>query len=177
MSNATCSSVSRSSALRLRKSCRRTSALTRALFNAQRGGDDRHAPRRSPWLHYYLLRTPLLKFALRLLSDVALAWLVTFTQYDEAPPFSRLLIYFVWPTGGLLSEYAQLIAADGSLRNELLSWVRADTPSSYRADLFNTVDMVALHLLLLSTVAWYRFPSAHLPLRAFAVLALYVRLL
>ena len=79
--------------------------------------------------------------------------------------------------GGLLSEYTQLIAADGSLRNEVLSWVRADTPSSYRADLFNTVDMLSLHLLLFSSIAYYSERSFYLPLRALAVLALYVRLL
>lgn len=83
----------------------------------------------------------------------------------------------VWPVGGLLSEYTQLIAADGSLRNEVLSWVRADTPSSYRADLFNTVDMLSLHLLLFSSIAYYSERSFYLPLRALAVLALYVRLL
>ena len=73
----------------------------------------------------------------------------------------------------------QLINADGSLRNELLSWVRTDTPSSYRTDLFNTVDMLALHLLLLSTVVWHfdANGATYLSLRALAALALWVRLL
>ena len=63
-----------------------------------------------------------------------------------------------------------------SLKNEVLSWVRSDTPSTYRADLFNTVDMVSLHLLLFSYIAYYAARAAYLPLRAFAVLALTIRL-
>ena len=37
--------------------------------------------------------------------------------------------------------------------------------------------MLSLHLLLASSIAFYTIDSAYLPLRAFAVLALYVRLL
>ena len=80
-------------------------------------------------------------------------------------------------------RYSQLVAADSdtptllaSLKNEVLSWVRSDTPSTYRADLFNTVDMVSLHLLLFSYIAYYAARAAYLPLRAFAVLALTIRL-
>ena len=142
------------------------------------GEDEPHAPR-SPLLHYYLLRVPVLKFFLRLASDVALAICATF---DEGEP--SIWIFLIWPLGGLLSEYTQLVAADestptllASLKNEVLSWVRSDTPSTYRADLFNTVDMISLHLLLASEVAYYVAQGAYLPLRAFAVLALYVRLL
>ncbi|KAL1496837.1 hypothetical protein AB1Y20_014423 [Prymnesium parvum] len=126
----------------------------------------------APLLHYYVLRNPALKFALRLASDISLALLATFHEGEPSA-----FIFFVWPVGGLVSEYKQLIAADGSLRNELLSWVRSDTPSSYRADLFNTVDMLCLHLLLFSYIAYYSAPSAYLPLRSLAVLALHVRLL
>ena len=93
------------------------------------------------------------------------------------------MIFLIWPLGGLVSEYSQLIAADSdtptllaSLKNEVLSWVRSDTPSTYRADLFNTVDMLSLHLLLASYIAYYVAPAAYLPLRAFAVLALNIRL-
>ena len=134
---------------------------------------------RPPLLHYYLLRVPLLKFVLRLASDIALAVCATF---DEGEP--SVWIFLVWPLGGMLSEYTQLVAADestptlfASLKNEVLSWMRADIPSTYRADLFNTVDMISLHLLLASEITYYSAPAAHLPLRAFAVLALYVRLL
>ncbi|KAL1519631.1 hypothetical protein AB1Y20_023142 [Prymnesium parvum] len=132
-------------------------------------------PARQPMLEFYLLRVPMFKFALRICSDVLLAWLVTFVRFEGTLP--HLLIYFVWPASGLMSEYKQLVAADGSLRNEMLSWLRADTPSTYRADLFNTVDMLALHLLLFSTIAWYYSSAVHAALRAFAVLALCVRLL
>ena len=132
-----------------------------------------------PLLHYYLLRVPMLKFILRLVSDVGLALCATFAEGQPS-----IWIFLVWPLGGLLSEYAQLVAADestptlvASLRNEVLSWVRSDVPSTYRADLFNSVDMLSLHLLLASEVAYYTAPVAHLPLRAFAVLTLYVRLL
>lgn len=38
-----------------------------------------------PWLHYYLLRVPMLKFMLRLVSDVALALFVTFEQGEPSP--------------------------------------------------------------------------------------------
>ena len=131
---------------------------------------------RPPLLHYYLLRVPLLKFILRLLSDAALAICATFAEGEPS-----VWVFLVWPLGGLVSEYTQLIAADettptlvASLKNEVLSWVRSDTPSTYRADLFNTVDMVSLHLLLASEIAYYTERSAYLPLRAFAVLALYV---
>jgi hypothetical protein len=141
--------------------------------------EDHELTPRPPLLHYYLLRVPMLKFCLRLVSDVALAVCATF---DEGEP--SVWVFLVWPLGGLLSEYTQLIAADettptlvASLKNEVLSWVRSDVPSNYRADLFNTVDMLSLHLLLVSEVAYYAARSAYLPLRSFAVLALYVRLL
>ena len=61
---------------------------------------------------------------------------------------------------------------DLEIRSARLSWVRADTPSTYRADLFNTVDMLALHLLLATEIAYYAAPRAYLPLRSFAVLTL-----
>lgn len=127
---------------------------------------------RIPLLYYYVLRAPMFKFTLRLVSDVSLALLVTF-QEGEPSPF----IFFVWPVSGLIAEYKALIAADGSLRYELLSWLRSDTPSAYRADLFKAVDMLALHLLVVSDIAYYTERSAYLPLRSLAVLALFVRLL
>ena len=162
---------------------------------------------RPPLLHYYLLRVPMLKYALRLASDVALAICVTFQEGEPSP-----WVFLVWPLGGLLSEYLQLIATDSntptlyaSVKNEVLpprphptrhraphhtarathlcdppqvlSWVRSDTPSTYRDDLFNVVDMLALHLLLASEIAYYAANEVYLPLRAFAVLALDVRLL
>ena len=167
--------------------------------------EDTYVPSKRPLLHYYLLRVPMLKFFLRLVSDVALAVYATFEDKEVEPSY---WVFLIWPLGGLVSEYSQLIAADSdtptlvaSLKNEVcaslssrrlvaccslhhavcphkvLSWVRSDTPSTYRADLFNTVDMVSLHLLLASEIAYYAARGAYLPLRAFAVLALYVRLL
>ena len=62
-----------------------------------------------PLLYYYLLRVPLLKFILRLASDVVLAMLVTFRDLpwtaDSAP---NAWAFYVWPAGALLSEYAQV---------------------------------------------------------------------
>lgn len=141
-------------------------------------GEDEEA-HGSPLLHYYLLRVPMIKFFLRLASDIAIAICATFAEGEPS-----IWIFLVWPLGGLISEYTQLVAADestptlfASLRNEVLSWFRSDVPSTYRADLFNMVDMLSLHLLLASEIAYYVAQGAYLPLRAFAVLALYVRLL
>ena len=53
--------------------------------------------------------------------------------------------------------------------------MRSDTPSTYRDDLFNVVDMLALHLLLASEIAYWATDDdndVYLPLRAFAVRAI-----
>ena len=104
----------------------------------------------------YLMRTPSFKILLRMGGNVALIIVQQITNpaalQETVRAGSRLgwTTVLLWAIGGCFAEYRMFAPNLATLRYELLSFVRDDSPSQYRSDVFNITDLLGYHLLLVS---------------------------
>ena len=65
----------------------------------------------------------------------------------------------IWAAGGCVSEYRQYAASSEGFVEELRSFVRTDRPSVYRKDIFNVLDLITCHLIVIRHVAASAFDA------------------
>ena len=129
---------------------------------------------KTAWVECMLSRAPFFKFMMRWVSNLVLGILLNCIKLEPNDPNdteasnsrfrfeSRDTLSYcvlIWAAGGCVSEYRQYAASSEGFVEELRSFVRTDRPSVYRKDIFNVLDLITCHLIVIRHVAASAFDA------------------